>query len=371
MSDAAGLIPASRVAFVKEAVLAVGPAEMRAADVALEVSALTGGITNELYRVKSTGAAPMSVVVRVYGKETERLICRRAEQFFQSKFLRTHGRHGDALVYEFLDDMRALEPDEMPAHADAVAACVADFHVRGSCFALVAAPFATQRPHSIHVMTRWLAVAEDAVANVPKFAGTGVVGPAGSFAALKATCARLLPLMARAQAVLPVVVCHNDLLGGNIMVERAVANAANSASSPPARVRFIDFEYARRDFALYDIANHWNEWAGYDNDFAKYPDAAAQRRFLRAYFAAMATLTAASDDERAAMLSDAAIERAVVATNFLSLAANLCWSTWSLVQHAYSAIDFDYMTYHKLKLERCLATLDAFEAPFIDLENIN
>lgn len=49
----------------------------------------------------------------------------------------------------------------------------------------------------------------------------------------------------------PVVFCHNDLLLGNVIY--------NSKSDS---VTFIDFEYANYNYQAYDIANHFNEYAG-------------------------------------------------------------------------------------------------------------
>ena len=45
--------------------------------------------------------------------------------------------------------------------------------------------------------------------------------------------------------------CHNDLLCGNIMVNDSTA-----------AITLIDFEYGGTNFRGFDIANHFNEWAG-------------------------------------------------------------------------------------------------------------
>ena len=49
----------------------------------------------------------------------------------------------------------------------------------------------------------------------------------------------------------PLVLCHNDLLLGNILYDE------NSNV-----VHFIDFEYAGPNYQAYDIANHFNEISG-------------------------------------------------------------------------------------------------------------
>lgn len=49
----------------------------------------------------------------------------------------------------------------------------------------------------------------------------------------------------------PVVLCHNDLLLGNVLHDDDLNT-----------VNFIDFEYAGPNYQAYDIANHFNEFVG-------------------------------------------------------------------------------------------------------------
>ena len=70
------------------------------------------------------------------------------------------------------------------------------------------------------------------------------------------------------------VFCHNDLLVKNIIYNQK-----------REQVSFIDFEYARVNYALFDIANHFVEYAGVDNaDFTLYPNSDEQKRWLKIYF---------------------------------------------------------------------------------------
>merc|ERR1711879_1081235 len=70
------------------------------------------------------------------------------------------------------------------------------------------------------------------------------------------------------------VPCHLDLLSGNILFNE------NENS-----VTFVDYEYCSYAYRGYDIANHFNEFAGFDCDFEKwYPKPKAQKTFLRSYF---------------------------------------------------------------------------------------
>lgn len=52
-----------------------------------------------------------------------------------------------------------------------------------------------------------------------------------------------------AKESMPLVFAHNDLLLGNIIYDED-------------KVRFIDFEYGGPNYAPFDVANHFNEFAG-------------------------------------------------------------------------------------------------------------
>lgn len=50
---------------------------------------------------------------------------------------------------------------------------------------------------------------------------------------------------------MPITFCHNDLLLGNIIYDPNTS-----------KVSFIDFEYAMPNYPAFDVANHFNEFAG-------------------------------------------------------------------------------------------------------------
>lgn len=73
-----------------------------------------------------------------------------------------------------------------------------------------------------------------------------------------------------------IVLCHNDLLAANLMY-----------SDFDERIRIIDYEYSSYNYRAYDFGNHFNEYAGFDGDFAKnYPSVEVQKHFYRAYIEA-------------------------------------------------------------------------------------
>jgi len=72
--------------------------------------------------------------------------------------------------------------------------------------------------------------------------------------------------------------CHNDLLPANIMKHTITGE-----------IRLIDFEYGGINFVAFDIANHFNEFAGGpekmsgEPDYSLFPDENEQRLFITAY----------------------------------------------------------------------------------------
>ncbi|KAK8947822.1 hypothetical protein KSP40_PGU015586 [Platanthera guangdongensis] len=128
----------------------------------------------------------------------------------------------------------------------------------------------------------------------------------------------------------PVVFAHNDLLSGNLM-----------RNDEEEKLYLIDFEYGSYSYRGYDIANHFNEYAGYDCDYNLYPGKEAQYHFLRNY------LHPDSPHE----VDDKDVEALYIETNTFRLASHLYWAVWSLIQARVSPIDFDYLGYFFLRYE--------------------
>lgn len=70
------------------------------------------------------------------------------------------------------------------------------------------------------------------------------------------------------------VICHNDLLPGNIL---------SPLDGENKEVLFIDFEYAGIGPRGADMANHFCEWAGLDCDLSLMPNREEALRFIRKY----------------------------------------------------------------------------------------
>jgi thiamine kinase-like enzyme len=147
-------------------------------------------------------------------------------------------------------------------------------------------------------------------------------------------CAWLLSVLSRPSIAnaLPVVVCHNDLLGGNCM---ASVNPSTGDISDTPDIRFIDFEYACKNVAMFDVGNHFNEWAGVDVEWALCPSEEEMAAFIKVYI----------EESTGVVPSDSQLQDLVVLAQFCQLASNAMWGLWALIQAAYSTIDFDYLDY--------------------------
>ena len=128
----------------------------------------------------------------------------------------------------------------------------------------------------------------------------------------------------------PLVLCHNDLLAGNIIYDKSIET-----------VRFIDYEYASFNPRGFDLGNHFNEYAGPDLDWDRFPTREIQARFARAYLHA-----------RKLEDSDDAVAQLVGEAMAYSLASNLYWGLWAIVQSQVSKIEFDFASYGANRLSR-------------------
>lgn len=157
-----------------------------------------------------------------------------------------------------------------------------------------------------------------------------------------------------------VVFCHNDVLYGNIM-----KNAKGD-------IHLIDFEYGGMNYASFDIANHFNEWAGGTGtekhgpgyhghpDYDRLPNSAQRRHFCRAYMDelhrssiadpdAPTKSIATGDDEITSRDVDALLDD----VRRFSVVNHFYWGLWGVNQaFGEGCEEFDYMAYATKRIER-------------------
>ncbi|XP_075972851.1 ethanolamine kinase 1 [Anticarsia gemmatalis] len=140
----------------------------------------------------------------------------------------------------------------------------------------------------------------------------------------------------------PIVFAHNDLLLGNVIY-----------NNQEGTISFIDFEYSAYNYQAFDIANHFNEFVGIsieDIDYNKYPSKDFQLKWIRAYLAEYQSDNNPSDEQ---------IQNVYVEVQQLSLLSHFLWGIWSLVQYEHSTIDFDFLRYAEIRLNRYFEQKDS------------
>lgn len=139
----------------------------------------------------------------------------------------------------------------------------------------------------------------------------------------------------------PVVFCHNDALAFNMIV------------TPEGDMMLCDVEYGAYNYRGFDIGNHWCEWTGFELDTSRFPEKEQQLQWCRYYLDALSLIDSTSPN---ASTSPEQLRREGQA---FTLASELFWTAWALVQTEVSEIDFDYTQYAIDRWVRYLARKDA------------
>ncbi|KAJ3067093.1 Ethanolamine kinase [Podochytrium sp. JEL0797] len=141
----------------------------------------------------------------------------------------------------------------------------------------------------------------------------------------------------------PLVFSHGDVNPNNI-----IYNATSN------KIDFIDYEYGSYNPRGFDLGNHFCEHAGFDCEWDLYPSPEFQKTFLREYL-----VESLGPDHP---VTDADVMQLYAEANKYSLAANLGWAIWGLVQAEISDLDFDYCEYSKLRLDEYFRRKEEFLA---------
>ena len=303
----------------------------------LSIEYLKQGITNKLVCVtprdkneeskkEDEDEEERKVLVRVFGSRTEFVIDRAHELRVLTEHPmapRLYGRFGNGYVVAYRAGHTLSLAEARDAHVGAlVARAVRRLHAHGVR--------GVSRAPGLHAtMELWLANLRPRIfAEAGAPAKQALFDAAGGWAALAREVAWHARGTARLAGLPAPCLCHNDLLLGNILY----------APPPRDRVALIDFEYCAYGYAPHDIANHFCEWAGFDCAWERYPDAAQQARWLRAYLG-----TGASDADVAHWLR---------LVRWFELSSHLFWGIWAFLQGALSTIDFPYVPYAHARLTR-------------------
>lgn len=304
----------------------------------IKVTEFTGGITNKLYRSSlidptKIQSGPKSVLVRIYGNHTEKLIDRKAELDNIAKLHKAglgaelYGAFLNGYVYEFFEG-KALQPDDLVTCKlnEKIAEHMAVWHQ-------VNMAGVKKEPALWNKIQSWIDLVPDCYQNE-----------------YKDTKAKELPkskLREEFQFIQkelstvdsPLVFTHNDLLAPNIIYNPNKDN-----------IRFIDYEYASYNYRGFDLGNHFCEWAGFDLQYDNYPNREQQLQFLSSYHKTIHRSDPTEQD----------LNQLFIEANKFALAAHFFWGTWALVQAHISDIDFDFMEYGLARFRQYFKVRDEY-----------
>ncbi|GIL68077.1 hypothetical protein Vafri_21390, partial [Volvox africanus] len=135
-------------------------------------------------------------------------------------------------------------------------------------------------------------------------------------------------------------------------------------------LQFIDFEYSCYGPRGFDWGNHFNEYAGFDCVYDRFPSAAQQKAFFRHYLKPgelqqlakehISMQEVRSETDNAAEVEEAVLDRLVAEACVFALASHAYWGVWSFIQARYSPIDFDYLEYSGMRWAEYYRRKDEF-----------
>jgi thiamine kinase-like enzyme len=269
----------------------------------VDVSPLSGGLTNENYLVEAGGAR---YVIRIPGQSTELLAIDRANEVHNTVAAATTGigprvlefiREGNLMVLEFIDgptmSARTLQSIEM---AGRMAASFRRLH---------AAPRFLRDFNMFRLIEHYLDIVDAHNVTIP------------------ADYRDRLPLVAEIEravgaAALPSVPCHNDLLCENFIDDGSA-------------LRIVDYELSGNNDPCFDLGNTAQE-AQFDDE-----------------------LRAALCEEYFGRLD----ERQLARMNLFAVMSDVGWTLWGAIQARISAIDYDFKAYYTARWERAVAVIES------------
>eukprot|EP01065_Artemidia_motanka_P036541 TRINITY_DN44489_c0_g1_i1.p1 TRINITY_DN44489_c0_g1~~TRINITY_DN44489_c0_g1_i1.p1 ORF type:complete len:461 (+),score=171.87 TRINITY_DN44489_c0_g1_i1:70-1452(+) len=340
---------------LQKLVRAMVPHVKGCADAELECTLVTGGITNQLYRVAVPAEKGCPLLVRVFGAEG--MIDRDLENATYLALSEAglappyFGRFGNGRIEGWLPT-RALNLDDMsdPSIFGRVAEQMGRLHK------FEPPPGLKEHYAEPGLWPQLLAWLEQSRGSVRKLSegafGETVARRTRALehdllgAGLSRAAEEVSALKAAIPTDCPVAFCHNDALAGNILKDPVSGD-----------VRLIDFEYGGTNFRGFDIANHWNEWAGGTQlemngvpEYGRFPTQKQRRQFCEAYLTA--AFGKASEAEILALESES--------LTFV-LVNHWYWGLWAVNRAAEEGIDeFDYITYARHRLSRYYADKEQF-----------
>lgn len=358
--------------------------------VAWPVSVVAGGITNQLFRVEMTTSATAvttktvngqdqtttasssstaitttkkNVLVRIFGAEgmidrdiENATFAALAQQGLSPAY---YGRFANGRVEEWLDGMRPLSTRELtnPQISHSIARQLSRVHT------LFQLPEALNDYHNIQEPSLWTQLnAWMNQAATATFQNDNDTERASQLQ-LQKIPAELTWLQ---QDVVPkdaaVAFCHNDILAANVLYNPQAtptgADGGGTTTHTHTHIRLIDFEYGGMNYLAFDIANHFNEFAGGTDDgvtnYDWFPTRDQQLAFVKSYLESAVDVNhSSSSSSRVTTITGEEIDTLYDQVQAFLLANHLYWGLWAVNQAATEGCqDFDYLLFARNRLAR-------------------
>eukprot|EP01135_Chromosphaera_perkinsii_P009912 Nk52_evm5s1967 gene=Nk52_evmTU5s1967 len=301
----------------------------------LHIKQFTEGMTNKLFCCSQAGMDE-KVLIRVYGKNTDKLIDREQEVVnmvsLSSKGLAPYlyGRFDNGCAYGFFPGT-PLDMDGMsdPHIAPLTAKRLGEWHgthIPGD-----------MRPLLFDTLARWRGLIPENYDNAERNA---TFKEKIDLKQLESELAVLKDIV-ETKLKSPVVFAHNDLLCKNILYDNTTDT-----------VNFIDYEYGTYNYRGFDIGNHFCEFAGMESvlDYERFPSKEFQMEFLNHYLYYLNEAKPTPEE----------VEALYKEVQVFALIAHFYWGFWGLVQESISDIDYGYLSFAIQRFEEYFRRKDAF-----------
>ena len=320
----------------------------------IEVSPVRGGITNALFKVARRGGGAdasivQTVVVRVFGKGTDRFITHRKVQGETSHVLNEHGFGAkvlgvfkNGLVEEFIE-ADSVAPEDLASGGALLRRVASQMRRLHKEVAPDLTPrifrreMKVSRQHAIwDTLHLWFDLAYG-VANDPNMFNSDPHKRAVlNELKIDDEARRLLFDVVRGRCDVvdsQTVYCHNDIHAGNFLLNKQTDN-----------LTLIDYEYADYGPRAFDMANLFCEFAGFECNYDQFPTAKLRREFYVAY---LPTSASGADID--------GLEAEVAAWTPVT---HVFWALWAVIQAKYSVIDFDFLGFAAMRMKVFRASVE-------------
>ena len=315
---------------------------------ALSASRISGGITNVLFKVDNLKLTIHQkvingVLVRIFGGEG--MIDRDVENTTYAALSAAgvapayYGRFGNGRLEGWLE-MRPVKIRELsdPSISNAIAVATGTFHSRFHVPRYLKAHHNPSKPSLWTQLDSWLEQALSSTFqnkhDTKRAEALNIIQLRDELSWLKA---KVIPTNAQ------VGFCHNDILGANVLWDEA-----------KKRAQLIDFEYGGINYLSFDIANHFNEFAGGTDGDGKphyewLPSNERKEQFILNYLKAKSGKNEMDNHE----ISEKQVSTLLDEIEAFMLANHLYWGLWGVNQAATEGCEsFDYLLYGSNRIKQ-------------------